>query len=127
MEISSTRASSSTTRIETFHAERLYDNIGSTRASSSTTRIETSLTSCLSIFSNVLEHRPAQQGLRQYHLPHSQYMALSVLEHRPAQQGLRPFSFSDNSLAMLVLEHRPAQQGLRHKSIAIFPEWIILY
>ena len=61
-----TRASSSTTRIEivncTSHQSVIKD---STRASSSTTRIETvSNASLLRDSISVLEHRPAQQGLR---------------------------------------------------------------
>ena len=43
-----------------------------------------------------------------------------VLEHRPAQQGLRlnPLALPFN--AACVLEHRPAQQGLRHSTLYIF-------
>mgnify|MGYP007128413791 FL=1 len=36
-----------------------------------------------------------------------------VLEHRPAQQGLRQMNTSTINSYTIVLEHRPAQQGLR--------------
>ena len=61
----------------------------STRASSSTTRIKTTFPVLVALQPiEVLEHRPAQQGLRL--IAHQPFAHLSyVLEHRPAQQGLR--------------------------------------
>ena len=38
----------------------------------------------------------------------------TVLEHRPAQQGLRLYFINVRVPDAKVLEHRPAQQGLRH-------------
>ena len=60
-----------------------------TRASSSTTRIETSSTLSLQMVKAVLEHRPAQQGLRHIRENITYMFFQVVLEHRPAQQGLR--------------------------------------